>query len=386
MDGGQELQPMGSSKKSNEDGVLLSALFGATQFKDVDHEFSHRQQSFKSTISTPESQKRREYYLEKQKLKRRDLVNQLRSVVSDSQNYTIKQQQQQQDNNNDIAIDEQNNDNSINDSLDLNDSMEVSNIDSNSNNNNTQKNRDKRKKQKEKKQMKEISHYSNHLMLAESMTDIPMYFSDEWFAVPVSQGKRCLVISQREITVARSPDGHVMSTFHSTLPFGSPASRESTGNVANRYCILDCLYEPFKSVYYILDILCWKGNMLCDCDTEFRFFWKQTKLAETTASTRSNYNPHPFISLPSYGCDLESLDQLNQLRIQSHQTPEPTTTTTTPINDKQYPIEFILFYHKESHYDFGSTPLLLSLSSHHLPDLVEKLKIDSNSNMDNKNN
>jgi len=31
------------------------------------------------------------------------------------------------------------------------------------------------------------------------------------------------------------------------------------------YCILDCIYNEAKQTYYILDVMCWRGHPVYDC-------------------------------------------------------------------------------------------------------------------------
>ena len=62
-------------------------------------------------------------------------------------------------------------------------------------------------------------------MLAEPLVDIPGDLREGWFAVPVPAGRRCLVISSKNSTVARLRNGAVLNKFVSALPSGSPGSR-----------------------------------------------------------------------------------------------------------------------------------------------------------------
>ncbi|CAG8772556.1 12557_t:CDS:2, partial [Racocetra fulgida] len=55
--------------------------------------------------------------------------------------------------------------------------------------------------------------------------------------------------------------------FESPLPAGSSSYK---GNKTTDYCILDCIYDQTTFTYYVLDMMCWKGHPIYDCDTEFR--------------------------------------------------------------------------------------------------------------------
>ncbi|KAF2068143.1 hypothetical protein CYY_010531 [Polysphondylium violaceum] len=200
------------------------------------------------------------------------------------------------------------------------------------------------------------------------MVYIPSNFQDEWECVLVPNGIRCLVITNHNKTIVRSSDGQIFNTFQSMLPFGSETSREGGTTPSNQHCILDCVYDSDKQNYYVLDILSWKGYMLMDCDTEFRFFWKKTKLMETIEATkRSNQNPFPFLLPISCSTTIEDFEEILY-------------NLNEDLSSKQcqYQPEFLLFYHKESHYEFGSTPLFTSLSIQYLEMLINNLKENDN--------
>lgn len=60
--------------------------------------------------------------------------------------------------------------------------------------------------------------------------------------------------------------------------------------------------------YYVIDMLCWRGYSLYDCTAEFRFFWLQSKLAETGAfDPPSHYHKYRFSLVPVYPCDQSGL-------------------------------------------------------------------------------
>lgn len=61
--------------------------------------------------------------------------------------------------------------------------------------------------------------------------------------------------------------GNVMNVFESVLPAGANSYK---GNKTTDYCILDCIYDQTTFTYYVLDLMCWKGHPIYDCDTEFR--------------------------------------------------------------------------------------------------------------------
>lgn len=85
--------------------------------------------------------------------------------------------------------------------------------------------------------------------------------------------------------------------MHALLLVVLSGGRQSGGGSrGSEYCILDCVYDEIKQIYYVLDLMCWKGQPLYDSDTEFRFFWLQAKVADELPDLkiRSKANPCVF--------------------------------------------------------------------------------------------
>lgn len=147
-------------------------------------------------------------------------------------------------------------------------------------------------------------------------------------------GKRCFVVSINGTTVSRQRNGSVLHHFPSALPSGA-RTRENSGS-ADSYCILDCIFhevrlssfviQVFISVfnsflyvliycqwqadqtYYVIDMVCWRGYSLYDCNAEFRFFWLNSKLTEGGAcEPPSHYHRYRFCPVPVYNCDESGL-------------------------------------------------------------------------------
>ncbi|ESO01462.1 hypothetical protein HELRODRAFT_184737 [Helobdella robusta] len=135
-----------------------------------------------------------------------------------------------------------------------------------------------------------------------------------------------------------------MKRFQSTLPNGSRGSRASSNS---DYCILDCLYNVEGWTFYVLDILCWKGYSIVDCDTEFRHFWLQTKLDPSELDRPTSVNGfHKFIPLHRLPpTELPSLlGNVNEYVKQ--------------VLQREYAVDGLLFYHNAAKYTPGSTPLV----------------------------
>ena len=60
--------------------------------------------------------------------------------------------------------------------------------------------------------------------------------------------------------------------------------------------------------YYVIDMLCWRGYSLYDCTAEFRYFWMNSKLAETGAcDPPSRFHKYRFSLVSVHGCDQNGL-------------------------------------------------------------------------------
>ncbi|KAF9431664.1 hypothetical protein BGZ76_011858 [Entomortierella beljakovae] len=128
------------------------------------------------------------------------------------------------------------------------------------------------------KRRKDRNPFRDQMMIPEALTDIPIDLDANYYIVPLPIGHRCFVISADGKTTARLPTGQLLvSAFESCLPAGSSQYR---GNRRSDYCILDCVYSSTTRTFWTLDIMCWRGHPVYECETEFRFWWLRGKLAE----------------------------------------------------------------------------------------------------------
>lgn len=119
------------------------------------------------------------------------------------------------------------------------------------------------------------------------------------YVMPRPEGRRCLVISSQHMTISRHRNGSILHKFPSALPNGS---RESSAGSGDDFCILDCVFHDANSVYYVLDMMCWKGYALYDCSAEFRLFWVQSKLAECLPGSGQEQQRYTFVPVPAFTC------------------------------------------------------------------------------------
>lgn len=181
--------------------------------------------------------------------------------------------------------------------------------------------------------------FAKQLMLPEWMIDVPDGLSDHWCVFARPSGKRCFVVSSDGVTVSRLRNGSILHHFPSALPNG--ARTRDRASSAQSYSILDCIFHELDQTYYVIDMVCWRGYSLYDCTAEFRFFWLNSKLAETgTFDPPSQYHKYRFSLVPMYNCDHSGLH-------------------TAYNSGVPYVKDGLLFYNKQAHYQTGSTPLTL---------------------------
>ncbi|KAL3867503.1 hypothetical protein ACJMK2_044704 [Sinanodonta woodiana] len=189
--------------------------------------------------------------------------------------------------------------------------------------------------------------YQDQLMLSEWLVEVPADFEQEWLMVVCPFGKRCLVVSSQGSTNVYSKTGYRVNTFPSHLPGGN---RKLHGKYRDN-CILDCVYNEMDKTYYVLDIMSWKDHPVYDSETEFRFFWLQSKFAEVPeVGIASKLNPNKFVILPNFPCTKEAISEA--------------------LASANMEVDGTLFYHKRTHYTFGSTPLVVWLKPYMIPEIL----------------
>lgn len=186
-------------------------------------------------------------------------------------------------------------------------------------------------------------------MLSEWLVEVPEDFSDKWLMFVCPVGKRCLVVSAKGTTTAYGRNGAYFNNFPSLLPGGC----SKTYRIARDCCLLDCIYYSSTRTFYVLDILSWGDHPVYDSDTEFRTYWKATKIRDNAEkiSRYSKINPLIFLDLPSYSCSNESI---------------------TKVLSQKWPVQVdgLLFIHKEAHYWTRRTPLAAWLKPHMVKDIL----------------
>ncbi|CAF0948263.1 unnamed protein product [Brachionus calyciflorus] len=189
--------------------------------------------------------------------------------------------------------------------------------------------------------------YANQLMFSEWLVEVPNDLDKSWYMVLCPIGKRCLVVASEGTTNVYNKAGKLISKHSSRLPGGFKESKID-------YTILDCIYNDSLRTYYVLDCLCWKSHPIMDSETEFRFYWLKCKLEESKEVTEFSYeNPYAFKDLPRV----------------SNLTPDSIRSQFDFFN-YEFKLDGVLFYHKETHYESGCTPLVGWLKPYMIPEIL----------------
>ncbi|MPC16774.1 Snurportin-1 [Portunus trituberculatus] len=191
--------------------------------------------------------------------------------------------------------------------------------------------------------------FRNFLMLSEWLVDVSEDFTSTYLAVPCPVGKRCLVMSSKGRTRVYAKSGVMVREFPSMLPGGNR-------RICSRgFALLDCIWSEVNKTYYILDLIMWRNQSIMECETLFRFEWLRCKIEEEGQEVQevSNLNPVIFQRVPYYDCCPETLQ-----RLMADQLPFSVA------------LDGVLFYHRETHYTHGNTPLVGWLKGYMFPEIL----------------
>ena len=189
---------------------------------------------------------------------------------------------------------------------------------------------------------------NNQLQLSEWLIEKPDDWSD-WYLVPCPKGTRCLVVAHNGRTESFNKHGKFLKHFRSDLPGDSTNKRATT--------ILDCIFISSTKEYHVLDVLAYRNQDMVNCDAEFRFFWIASKIIDEQLDVVTVSNEHTFKMI-------ERIDCADEMAIGER-------LSTYPIWEKNLPeLDGFLFYHKESSYVHGKTPLVGWLFAFMIPEVL----------------
>ncbi|GJJ10424.1 hypothetical protein Clacol_004650 [Clathrus columnatus] len=123
----------------------------------------------------------------------------------------------------------------------------------------------------------------DELLNGDSMDDrdgdgLPLDLDTNWVALcPIPKGKRCLAVSNQSSNIPGRVSNAVLKSRlmgRTILSFPSPLPPLT---------ILDCILdENWKTngILHVLDVVLWKGQNIGECEANFRFWWRNTRLDE----------------------------------------------------------------------------------------------------------
>ncbi|TFK66334.1 hypothetical protein BDN72DRAFT_961831 [Pluteus cervinus] len=168
---------------------------------------------------------------------------------------------------------------------------------------------------------------------------LPSDLETGWVAVaPVPVGKRCLAVTHQSSGVIGSTPN---TTLRSRL-LGKPLIPRFPSSLP-ALTILDCILDTNwrqNGILHVLDVVKWKGQDVADCETAFRFWWRDTRLAEMNQSQpRSSSVPSSAFTFPSPGPSFPSTSLFvpnsvagDPQTIPTHNFPYPTTFLPVPYH------------------------------------------------------
>uniref|UniRef100_A0A336LV04 Snurportin-1 n=1 Tax=Culicoides sonorensis TaxID=179676 RepID=A0A336LV04_CULSO len=190
--------------------------------------------------------------------------------------------------------------------------------------------------------------YRNVLQMSEWMHDRPDDL-ENWYVVLCPKGIRCLVVAEGGRTEAIGKFGNLILSFSSMLPGGRNASNKDT-------TIIDAFFDKEEGTFYAIDVLAYSSQDFMNCDCEFRFYWLNSKIQEDNLDS-PKLNKFPIKCVPYASFQ-------DPLAVDSVLGKYPAFPNNNPKLDG------LLFYHKESLYNSGRTPLVLWLFPFMVPEVL----------------
>ncbi|EKM56857.1 uncharacterized protein PHACADRAFT_141835 [Phanerochaete carnosa HHB-10118-sp] len=124
---------------------------------------------------------------------------------------------------------------------------------------------------------------------------IPQDIQSGWVAMtPVPAGKRCLAITHAPSGIA----GLVSNTTLRSRLLGKCLMKPFPSSLPS-HTVLDCILDEDwrdNGILHILDVVKWKGQDIADCETPFRFWWRDTRLSELASLPPPSIKPEPSAS------------------------------------------------------------------------------------------
>lgn len=163
---------------------------------------------------------------------------------------------------------------------------------------------------------------------------LPRDLEAAWVAVaPVPTGKRCLAVTHQSAgIVGISPNTTLRSRVLGKMLL--PRFPSSLPPLTVLDCILDFNWRD-NGIIHVLDVLKWKGQDVGDCETPFRFWWRDTRLAELPKPPLPSGNfsftaPHATADISSQNA--EPLSNMPTSERERYRFPYPTSFVPIPYH------------------------------------------------------
>lgn len=188
--------------------------------------------------------------------------------------------------------------------------------------------------------------YRDKVQLSEWMYEKPEDL-ENWFLVPCPVGIRCLLVIRKGLAVAYGKNGRSITRFSTRM------------GKKQRVTVLDCFMTK-ERIFYAIDLLVYNEMDLVQCECQFRFLWLRSKLEEDNLQKRfctAKENHWSLELLPVF--DFKARDQIEDCLARYPMFAEGSSR-----------LDGLLFYHKESNYIHGRTPLVTWLFPFMVPDVL----------------
>ncbi|CAE6404825.1 unnamed protein product [Rhizoctonia solani] len=216
---------------------------------------------------------------------------------------------------------------------------------------------------------------------------LPKDLEREWVALaPVPKGKRCIAVSfapslsgpdEPAATLQANTALHSRVKGLAFMRFPAPLPPDT---------VLDCILDDDVTqtgILHVLDVIRWRGTDVAQCEADFRFWFRDARLAELVPQpepTRSidgtRPYPHRFLGVPYYLPPLTTTVFLQQI-IPVAQTTQAARTSTDMEMDTGdgstagTKSDGILLYVREAAYTPGETPLSCWIPATPLDDAMD---------------
>ncbi|XP_058125684.1 snurportin-1 [Anopheles ziemanni] len=192
--------------------------------------------------------------------------------------------------------------------------------------------------------------FANKVQLSEWMHEKPTDL-ENWFVVPCPVGQRCLLVIRNGLAVAYNKRGRSIASINTRLD-------HMRGTI-----VLDCILSKTR-VFYTLDALAFLQVDLVNCECQFRFAWIASQFHEKYLAEKFSVKTMK----DNRGFQLSLLPVYDLARPESM---ESCWSRFPAFTDDNPRLDGYLFYHKESHYVYGQTPLVTWLFPFMLNDVLK---------------